>query len=234
MIQLFVAPAIGLAVLPDAPRNHWNVCGVTPNVVMLISVPPLTARVNGPLIVAGAQLGATVTAALFTLPQAFVTRTQYCVDVDGLTMIQLPVAPAIGDAVFPDAPTNHWNVCGVAPVVVMLSSVPPLTARETGPVIVTDEHGAATDTVMVGLFALPHAFVTRTQYEVVVLGLTMIQLPVAPPIGDAVLPDVPTYHWNVCGVVPVVMMLSSRPPVTARCAVLVTAGAVHVGVLAPG
>ena len=49
-------------------------------------------------------------------------------------------------------------------------------------------------TVAVALFALPHEFVTRTQYDVVLAGATLIELPVPPEIGLDVLPEVPMYH----------------------------------------
>ena len=49
-------------------------------------------------------------------------------------------------------------------------------------------------TVAVTLFAAPQLFDTRTQYDVVLAGLTVIDEPVAPPIGELVLPDVPMYH----------------------------------------
>lgn len=61
-----------------------------------------------------------------------------------------------------------------------------------------------TVTVAVPLFALPQAFVTRTQYEVVKPGATLTDAPVAPAIGFAVFPDVPMYHWYENGAVPAV------------------------------
>jgi hypothetical protein len=64
-----------------------------------------------------------------------------------------------------------------------------------------------TVTVAVLLFAVPHAFVTFTQYGVVALGLTFSVL-LFPPVGDAVLGDVPMYHWYVNGVDPLAVTLS--------------------------
>jgi hypothetical protein len=46
-------------------------------------------------------------------------------------------------------------------------------------------------TVAVRLFTDPHPFDTRTQYENVDVPPTLIDVPVAPGIGDAVLPLVP-------------------------------------------
>jgi hypothetical protein len=54
--------------------------------------------------------------------------------------------------------------------------------------------GGVTVTVAVLLFVEPHAFETRTQYEVVFVGLTVREEPVAPEIGLEVLPVVPMYH----------------------------------------
>jgi hypothetical protein len=106
--QLFVAPVIGLLRLPLAPRYHWKLCGtVPPVVVMLSSVPLLTVRANGPLIVGATHVGFTVTATLFTAPQAFVTRTQNDDGPDGFTTTQLFVAPTSGLDVLPDAPMYH-------------------------------------------------------------------------------------------------------------------------------
>src|SRR5436305_9604511 len=45
---------------------------------------------------------------LLTEPQALLTRTQYVVATVGETMTDDPVAPAIGEAVLPLAPTYHW------------------------------------------------------------------------------------------------------------------------------
>lgn len=61
-----------------------------------------------------------------------------------------------------------------------------------------------TVTVVAGLSAVgAHAPPTRTQYEVVDVGLTVTDELVAPPIGLVVLPEAPTYHWYVKGPVPV-------------------------------
>jgi hypothetical protein len=57
-------------------------------------------------------------------------------------------------------------------------------------------HGA-TVTVTAGLSAVgAHCPVTRTQYEVVTVGLTVMELLlVDPPIGLVVTPELPLYHW---------------------------------------
>lgn len=53
----------------------------------------------------------------------------------------------------------------------------------------------ATVTVATGLSAGgAHWPVTRTQYEVVAVGLTVTDEFVAPPIGLVVVPEGPTYH----------------------------------------
>jgi hypothetical protein len=48
--------------------------------------------------------------------------------------------------------------------------------------------------VAVLLFTTPQELLTRTQYEVVDEGATVIEEPVPPLIGEAVLPDEPMYH----------------------------------------
>ena len=54
---------------------------------------------------------------------------------------------------------------------------------------------APTVTVVAGLSAAgAHWPVTRTQYDVVVVGLTVTDEFVCPLIGLAVFPEVPTYH----------------------------------------
>ena len=124
----------------------------------------------------------TVMAALYTVTQRFETLTQYDVVTDGLTTIQLFVAPAIGLLVLPRAPRYHWNVCGTVPIVVMLSSVPVLILRENGPLILGATHEFE-PTVIAALFVEPHAFVTRTQNCVGLGGLTTTQLFLAPTTG---------------------------------------------------
>ena len=49
----------------------------------------------------------TVAVLLFTEPQPFETRTQYCDVTGGETVNDEPVAPACGAPVNPDAPPNH-------------------------------------------------------------------------------------------------------------------------------
>lgn len=65
-------------------------------------------------------------------------------------------------------------------------------------------HGA-TVTVTAGLSdAGAHWPVTRTQYDVVTVGLTVIELLlVDPPIGLVTTPELPLYHWYVKGPEPV-------------------------------
>jgi hypothetical protein len=53
------------------------------------------------------------------------------------------------------------------------------------------EQEELTVTVAVALFADPHPFDTRTQYENVDVPPTLMEVPVAPVIGDAVFPLVP-------------------------------------------
>ena len=80
-------------------------------------------------------------------------------------------------------------------VTVIVRLPPALIVPDAGWLVIAGAvQAAVTVTVAVALLAAPQAFVTRTQYEVVVLGLTVRLLPVAPPIGFAVLPDAPMYH----------------------------------------
>jgi hypothetical protein len=69
---------------------------------------------------------------------------------------------------------------------------------DAGEAIGTDALGgtqAATVTVAAGLSAGgAHWPVTRTQYEVVLVGLTVTDELVAPPIGLAVFPELPVNH----------------------------------------
>ena len=51
-----------------------------------------------------------------------------------------------------------------------------------------------TVTVAASLSALPHAFVTRTQYVDVAFGVTLTAGCVAPPIAFVVFPFAPAYH----------------------------------------
>ena len=62
-----------------------------------------------------------------------------------------------------------------------------------------------TVTVTAGLSAVgAHCPVTRTQYDVVTVGLTVMELLlVDPPIGLVVTPELPLYHWYVNGPLPV-------------------------------
>jgi hypothetical protein len=59
----------------------------------------------------------------------------------------------------------------------------------------------ATVTLTAGLSAAgAHWPVTRTQYDVVTVGVTVIELLlVDPPIGLVVTPELPLYHWYVKG-----------------------------------
>lgn len=77
----------------------------------VVAVPRSIVTLAGCAKIDGAvQVGAvtvTAAAALFTLPQLFVTRTQYVVDADGVTLIDAPVAPEIGEVVVPLGPMYH-------------------------------------------------------------------------------------------------------------------------------
>src|ERR1700731_2877647 len=65
-----------------------------------------------------------------------------------------------------------------------------------------------TVTTTVLLSAVPQPFETRTQYDVVADGVTLIEAVVPPAIGLAVFDAVPVYHWKV-RLVPVATTVSA-------------------------
>jgi hypothetical protein len=92
-----------------------------------------------------------------------------------------------------------------------------------------------TVTVAPVLVTEPQELVTRTQYEVVADGATVMLGEVAPAIGEVVTPDGPMNHWYVSGPVPVAETESvvEEPAVMVRevgCEVITGAvhGTVHV------
>jgi hypothetical protein len=88
-----------------------------------------------------------------------------------------------------------------------------------------------TVTVAVALLTVPHELETRTQYEVVAVGVTVRDGPVAPEIGLAVFPLAPVYHWYVSEVpVAATDSVAEEPDETDMdCGCEVIAGAVHDG-----
>ena len=129
----------------------------------------------------------------------------------------------------------HWKENGVVTTALTTSSVlcPKLIVREDGCPLIDGGVQVCcgmTVTTAAALFAPPQAFVTRTQYDVVVPGATVSRFAFAPGMGFEVFPDEPMYHWNENGVVPVALTTSSVlcPKLIVRdvgCPVIV--GAVH-------
>jgi hypothetical protein len=95
----------------------------------------------------------------------------------------------------PLAPRYHWYDIGevVASDAVTLSVVDVPLKIDTlcGCVVIAGV--AQTCTVAVALLAEPHVPVTFTQYVAVFCGATLSP-GLLPPIGDAVLPELPAYH----------------------------------------
>src|ERR1043165_7235045 len=88
-----------------------------------------------------------------------------------------------------------------------------------------------TGAVAASLSATPQEFVTRAQYDVVTFGDTLSAGWVSPPIGFAVFPFAPMYHWYATGRSPLspTVIVTSLPASAAEtgCAVIVTG--LHAG-----
>jgi hypothetical protein len=149
----------------------------------------------------GEQVTVTVTAALSAGgTQKPLTRTQYFVSAVGLTVTKLLlVDPPIGLPVWPELPVNHWYVNGPVPLALTEIVLDCPVGTDEGDAKGVDADGGTqglTLTVVAGLSAVgAHCPVTRTQYDVVDVGLTVIELLlVDPPIGFPVWPELPLYH----------------------------------------
>jgi hypothetical protein len=117
----------------------------------------------------------------------------------GLTTVEKLVAPVMGFDWLPELPTNHWYVNGPEPVGETESVLDCPDEIDEGDAFGAGADGgthAPTVTVTAGLSATgAHWPVTRTQYEVVLAGLTVTDELVWPLIGLVVFPEFPTYHW---------------------------------------
>src|SRR5262249_43128988 len=114
--------------------------------------------------------GATVTAAaaLFALPHALVTRTQYCVAawMGGGTYVG--ALPPTGWAEASTGPSYHWNISDrPRPPTFSVALVPAGRATSCGCAVMTGAvHAATMSTAATALSAVPHRFVARSQYVV--------------------------------------------------------------------
>src|SRR5438128_11772239 len=107
------------------------------------AVPDCTSNDGVLLVIAGGLQTVMTAAALSAVrPQVPVRRTQYVVELDGVTVSVADVAPATGFVVVPGVPVYHWNVwppMGVVPTL-SVAEAPDAIVDPTGCAVTAGLH----------------------------------------------------------------------------------------------